>query len=122
MQQPLLGWQVVVVGRGDLDPGVTGRVGLVQTKGFNQPGLAVGAVIGEGLAGPLAGDQDAPSGVAAVLGPVRLALARGGDQTWPGVLGLDAVAEPVRTGRRARLIAKRLGEPVRVRPLRASLT
>ena len=120
VQQPLLGRQVVGVGRGD--PAVAGRVGQLQAEGLDQPGFAVGAVVGQGLAGPLAGDQDAPADVAAVLGPVRLPLARAGDQAGPGVLRLDAVPQPVRAGRRARLIAKRLGEPIRVRPLRASLT
>ena len=32
-----------------------------------QPFLAVGAVVGQGLAGPLAGDQDPPPGVAEVI-------------------------------------------------------
>src|SRR5215470_16104411 len=41
----------------------------------HQPGLAVGAVVIECLAGPLARDQDAPTGVAEVLVPVGFASA-----------------------------------------------
>src|SRR5262249_3506311 len=51
----------------------------------------------------------------------RLALARPGDQARAWVLRLDAVAEPVRAGRRARLIAERLSQPVGARPLRVSV-
>src|SRR5215467_3312959 len=76
-----------------------------------------GAVVGQGLAGPFAGDQDAAAGVAAVLGPVRLALALARDERGPGVLRLDPVAEPVRARRRAGLIPQGFGQPVRVRPL-----
>ena len=72
---------------------------------------AVGAVVGEGLAGPFAGDQDAASGVAEVLAAVGFALAVPGAQARPRVLGLDAVAQPVRAGRRARLVPQRVGEP-----------
>jgi hypothetical protein len=42
---------------------------------------------------------------------VGFAPAQAGDQIRAGVFGLDAVAEPVRAPRRARLIAQRLGEP-----------
>jgi len=64
--------------------------------------VAVGAVVGQGLAGPLAGDQHAASGVAEVVAAVGFAFAGAGDETGPGVLGLDAVAEPVGAARRAR--------------------
>ena len=47
-----------------------------------------------------------------------LALAAAGDQAGPGVLGLDAVAKPVRAPRRARLEPQRLSQAGRVRPLR----
>jgi len=40
-------------------------------------------MIGQGLAGPLAGDQDPATGVAEVVAVVGLALARAGDQAWP---------------------------------------
>ena len=43
-----------------------------------------------------------------------LALAGAGDQAGPGVLGLDAVPQPVRARRRARLIPQRVGEPFHV--------
>src|SRR5262249_19847177 len=71
----------------------------------------VGAVVSEGLAGPFAGGQDAASGVAEMLGAVRLALALAGDQASTGVLGGDAVAEPVRAGGRAGFVAERVEQP-----------
>jgi hypothetical protein len=40
-----------------------------------------------------------------------LALAPAREKAWPGVLGLDAVAEPVRARRRARLVPQCVGEP-----------
>ena len=43
-----------------------------------------------------------------------LALAGTGDQAGPGVLGLDAVAKPVGTPRRARLVSQRVGQPIDV--------
>ena len=61
--------------RGDQLPGVPGRVGCRNTEGPQQPFLAVGAVVGQGLAGPLAGAQHPPPGVAEVIGVVGLALA-----------------------------------------------
>ena len=97
--------------RGDRLPGVAGRVGCRNTERAQQPLFAVGAVVGQGLAGPLAGGQHPPPGVAEVIGVVGLALAPAGDQAGPGVLGLDAVPEPVRAPRRARLEPQRLGQP-----------
>ena len=44
-------------------------------------------MVGEGLAGPLAGDQDPAPGVAQVVAAARLALARAGDQA------LDAIGK-----------------------------
>ena len=87
---------MVGVGRGDAFPRVLLVVDCRKIQHGHQPGFAAGAVVGEGLAGPFAGDQDAPSGVAEVLGAVGLALAQAGDQPGAGVLWLDAVAEPVR--------------------------
>ena len=69
---------------------------LPEDRACHQPGLAVAAVVGEGLARPFAGDQDPATGVAEMLTAVGLALARPGPQASPGVLGLDAVAQPVR--------------------------
>ena len=71
-------------------------------------------MVGEGLAGPLAGDQHAASGVAEVLATVGLALAAAGALVGLGVLGLYAVAEPVGAGRRARFVAQGVGEAVGV--------
>src|SRR5208337_5528597 len=87
------------------------------TEHLGQPCLAVGAVVGQRLAGPLAGDQHAPPGVAEVLAAMRLALAATRAQPRPGVLGLDSEAEPVRAGGRAWLVTQRVGEPVGVRRL-----
>ena len=55
--------------------------------------------------------------VAEVIRVVGLAPAPAGGQAGPGVLGLDAVAEPVRAPRRARLEAQRFGQPGRMRAL-----
>jgi hypothetical protein len=74
-------------------------------------------VIGEGLAGPFAGDQDAAPGVAEVLAAVGLAGAAARSQAFARVLGLDAVAQPVGTGRGARLVAQRVGQPSGMRLL-----
>ena len=121
VQQPPGVVQVIRVGRGDGFPGVPGRVGCRNTEGPQQPVLAVGAVVGQGLAGPLARDQDPPPGIAEVIGVVGLALAPAGGQAGPGVLGLDAVPEPVRAPRRARLIPQRLSQPGRVIVLRVGV-
>ena len=50
-----------------------------------------------------------------------LALAAAGSQAGPGVLGLDAVPEPVGAPRRARLVPQRLGQPRRMCPLRVGV-
>ena len=68
-------FHVVRVGRGDGFPGVPGRVGCRNAERPQQPFLAVGAVVGQGLAGPLAGDQHPAPGVAEVVGVVGFALA-----------------------------------------------
>jgi len=81
---------------------------------LSQPGFPVAAVVGQGLARPFAGNQHPAPGVAEVIAAVRFPLAGTGDQAAPGVSGLDAVAQPVRAGRRARLVAERLGKPVLV--------
>ena len=52
-----------------------------------QPILAVGAVVGEGLAGPLPRDQDPAAAVAEVLAAVCLALAAPGRSLVRGFLG-----------------------------------
>ena len=118
VQQPPGVVHVVRVARRDGLPGVAGRVGCRNTERPQQPVLAVGPVVGQRLAGPLAGDQHPAPGVAEVIGVVGLALAPAGGQAGPGVLGLDAVAEPVRAPRRARLVPQRLGQPGGMRPLR----
>ena len=99
VQQPLPGGHVVLVPGLDQFPGVPVRVGCRKTEGFGQPVLAVGAVVGQRLAGPFAGGQHAATGVAEVFAAVRLALARSGPQALLSVLRLDAVAQPVRAGR-----------------------
>jgi hypothetical protein len=121
VQQSPCGGQVVVVAGGDGFPGVAIRVSCRKPEGFHQPVLAVGAVVGEGLAGPLSGDEHAASGVAEVLAAVGFALARAGSRARLGVLRLDAVAEPVGAGWRAWLEAQRVGEPVDVAPLVAAV-
>jgi len=52
---------------------------------------------------------------------VSLAFAGAGNQPRPGVLGLDAVAQPVRARRRAWLIPQRVGEPFNVLALGVSV-
>ena len=64
VQHALGGWHVVGVAGGDGLPGVAAGVGLGDAEGGQEPCLAVGAVVGEGLAGPLAGDQDAAPRIA----------------------------------------------------------
>ncbi len=78
VQEPLGGWHVVGVAGGDGFPGVAGWVGGGDAEGGQEPLLAVGSVVGEGLAGPFAGDQDAAPGVAEAF--VSVALPR----QWPG--------------------------------------
>ena len=115
VQEPLGGWHVVGVAGGDRFPGVAGRVvGVGEPEGLQEPGFAVGAVVGQRLARPFARYQDAASGVAEMFAAVGLAVA----MAWPlarvGVAGLDAVAEPVRAGGGAGFVAERGGEAVSV--------
>jgi hypothetical protein len=110
VQEPLAVGHVVGVAGLDRFPGVAGRVGCRKPERAGEPGPAVRPVVGEGFAGPFAGDQDAASGVAEVFAAVGFALAGPGSQARPGVLGLDAVAEPVRAGWRARLVPECVGE------------
>ena len=112
---------VIRVARGDGFPGVPGRVGCRNTERTQQPVLAVGPVVGQGLAGPLARDQHPPPGIAQMIGVMGFALAPAGSLAGPGVLGLDAVPQPVRAGRRARLVAQCPGQPGRVGALRAGV-
>jgi hypothetical protein len=111
MEQPLAVGHVVGVAGFDWFPGVAAGVGCRKAECAGEPGFTVGAVVGEGFAGPFAGDQDAASGVAEVFAAVGFAFAAARPQPGAGVLGLDAVAEPVRARRRARLITERIGEP-----------
>src|SRR6201999_4493126 len=102
MQEPPRGFHVVGVAGLDRFPGGAGGAGCRNTESLGEPVLAVGAVVGQGLARPAARGQDAASGVAEVGLVVGFALAAAGDQAGAGVLGLDAVAEPVGAARRAR--------------------
>ena len=108
---------LVGVTGGDRFPGVPAGVGCRNTERGQQPVLAVGAVVGQRLAGPLGRGQDAAPGIAEVFAAVGLAFAGPGDQAGPGIFGLDAVAEPVGAPRRARSEPQRLGQPVGVFPL-----
>ncbi|GAB3213852.1 hypothetical protein GCM10027294_49090 [Marinactinospora endophytica] len=87
--------------------GVAGVV-RVDAERAQDPGEAVGLVVSEGLAGPLARDQDAPTRIAQVFTAVGFGGAEARPQPGFGVLGLDAVAQPVRTPRRARLEPQRV--------------
>jgi hypothetical protein len=69
-----------------------GREDLADDRG------AVGLVLGQGLAGPVPGHQGAAAAEAEALAVVRLGAAVPGVQSGRGVLGLDAVPEPVREG------------------------
>jgi len=75
VQEALPVGHVVRVAGLDRLPGVPGRVSCREPERAGQPGPPVGPVVGQGLAGPLAGDQDAPPGVAEVFAAVGLALA-----------------------------------------------
>lgn len=68
-------------------------VGGVERDGADEHG-AVGAVVGEGLAAPPAGDE-AASGVAEVGAAIGLGAAGAGSHPGSDDEGLDAVAEPV---------------------------
>src|SRR5262249_35753963 len=78
-------------------------------------------MVGEGLAGPLAGDQDAAPGVTQVVGPVRFALAGAGDEALARILRVDPVAEPVRACGRTWLEPQRLDEAADVLTLSVGL-
>ena len=109
---------VVGVGGGDALPGVAAGLScrkIRQAEHGHEPGLAFHAMIGQGFAGPAAGDQDATAGVAEVGAAVCFAAAVAGPHTGLRVLGVDAVAEPVRAAGRAGLVAQCLDEPVGVR-------
>jgi hypothetical protein len=121
MKHPPRVIQVIRVTRGHDLPGIAGGVSCRKTERLQEPLLAIGAMVGQRLAGPLAGDQHPPPGVAEVIGVVGLALAPAGNQAGPHVLGLDTVAEPVRAGRRARLEPQRLSQPGRMRLLSVGL-
>ena len=108
------GWHVVGVAGGDGFPGVPCWVGGGEAEGFGEPVLPVGAVVGKGLTGPFAGDQDPASGVAEVFAAVCLALAGARTQSGAWVPGLDAVAEPVRARRGAGFVAQRARQAVDV--------
>ncbi len=75
-------------------------------------------VLGEGLAGPVPADLDAAAAEAEVLPVVRLARAHAGREAGAGVLGLDAEAQPVRTGLRTGQVQDLFVEPVDVRLVR----
>jgi hypothetical protein len=72
-------------------------------------------VFGEGLAGPVAGDQNAAAATAEVFAVVRLRAAAAGDEAGSGLVGLDAVTQPVRAERRAGQSAQLGVQPVDVR-------
>ena len=93
VEQPPHVFHVVRIGRGNRFPRVAGRIGCRNTQGPQRPLLAVGAVVGQRLAGPLAGDEHPPPGVAEVIGVVGLALAPARRLAGPGALGLDAVPQ-----------------------------
>nr|WP_305786198.1 hypothetical protein [Actinoplanes lichenis] len=59
------------------------------------PGVCVGAVVGEGLAGPVAGDEDAPAADAEGGLLVNPALAVAGSQLAVCLFGLDGVEQPI---------------------------
>ena len=83
-------------------------------EGFADDSGAVGFVFGEGLAGPVAGDEDAAAADAEVLSVVGLARASAGDEAGARLVGLDAVAQPVRTAGRARQPSQLGMQPVDV--------
>jgi hypothetical protein len=96
---------------GDKFPGVPDWVGCRNTERAQQPLFPVGAVVGQGLARPLPRDQHPPPRIAEVVSVVGFAFTRAGPLAGPGVLGLDAVPEPVGAPRGARLIPQGVSEP-----------
>ena len=77
VQEPSAMRHEVLISGGDGFPAVPVFVGGEVEHG-QEPGFAVGAVVGEGFAGPFAGDQDPAAWVAEVLAAVGFALARSG--------------------------------------------
>src|SRR5437868_7023015 len=73
-------------------------VGVGAGEDGAQPGLVVGAVIGEGFAGPVAGDEDAAAGEAEGAALVDFAGTVSGYQAGFGLLGLYPVEQPVGAG------------------------
>jgi hypothetical protein len=114
VQKPPARWQVVLVLWLNLFPAVAGGVSCRKTEHLRQPSLPVAAVVGQRLTGPLAGHQHSPPGITEMVITVGLSLAPARNQAGPGGLGLDAVAQPIRARRRARLIPQRFGEPFHV--------
>jgi hypothetical protein len=100
MQQQHRPWWHVGVGGGGAFPPVRSVVGAV--GGLDAGGVeelpyefaAFGSVIIQCLVGPFAGDQDASSGDAEVLGLVCFSFAVSGGDGVAGALGLDAVEQP----------------------------
>ncbi len=87
---------------------------------FPDHGCPVGFVIGEGLAGPLPRDEDTAAADTQVRPIMRRPLTPPRFQTRPGILRLDAVAEPVRATWRARQPAELGMQPVEVRKIAGS--
>src|SRR6266498_786363 len=128
-QEPVLQWLHVGVGGAGPLPGDRGwRTGFGRDGGDlvvpvadaeegTYPRTGVGAVVGEGLAGPVAGDQDAAAADAEGGFLVDAALAVAGPQLGVCLLRLDAVEEPVGAPVRAGCDAQLLPEPVEVVPL-----
>src|SRR2546423_3899856 len=110
---------MILVSRRQGFPGVPVRVGCRNTEGPQEPFLTIGAVIGQGLAGPLTRDQDPPPRIAEVIGIVSLALAGSRGQAGSDVLGLNAVPQPVGSPGRTRLKPQGLSQPGSVIVLRA---
>lgn len=116
-------WAVVISGSGTFPDVAVGVLDLFadSAEDAEHVGFAVGAVVGERLAGPLPGDQHPPADEAERFPAVGFAGTPTGNQTGFRVPGLDAVEQPVRAPFRARFVAKRGGEPVDVRFLSVGL-
>jgi hypothetical protein len=80
-------------------PRISAGIGCRNTKQLRQPRFAVGPVVGEGLARPLAGDEDTATRVAEVVAAVRFAFALARHQPGSRILRGNAVAQPVRARR-----------------------
>ena len=96
-QAPGMFHVVRVAGR-DGFPGVVGRVGCRNTEGGHEPVLAVGAVVGQRLTGPLAGDQDPAARVA----EGRSSAGHRSGASWRTAASTARIAERRPAGRRAR--------------------